>query len=257
MASFEDDNRDAYVLLLRIEIAIRECIRQAMEEELGPAWQKRIPGSLLKKIRESQVEENRPQFDFITLGPLYYLTFGDLLSVLQQAPARAAVNRLGGDHVINQIVNILAPRNAVSHARPVSSVGLMAIRVLHDQLQMALTPEVMSRLCAEPDVGLATNAAAKLLIADLKTICGEMISWPQSLSVPSAFELATVQFWWGDDSLAGFSTSAVEAAVSLIREYNELPKGVGSAWARQQFAEDRDMRACVARALTELTRVPI
>src|SRR5207249_11389800 len=54
MIPFENDNLKAYALLLRIEIAIRELLRISLEAEFGVQWRKRLPGELLKKIKESQ-----------------------------------------------------------------------------------------------------------------------------------------------------------------------------------------------------------
>ena len=53
MIPFESDNLKAYSLLLRIEIALRELLRISMESEFGVQWRKRLPGELLKKIKES------------------------------------------------------------------------------------------------------------------------------------------------------------------------------------------------------------
>ena len=64
---------------------MREMIRIAFEAEFGGRWRQRIPGALLAKIRKDESdEEKRKQFDFRRLGPLYYLTFGELTSLLRQ-----------------------------------------------------------------------------------------------------------------------------------------------------------------------------
>jgi hypothetical protein len=97
MISFENENLEAYRLLLRIEIALRECLRISMESEFGAHWQKNLPGELLKKVKESQAKENRPQFNFIRLGPLYYLTFGELLTLLHQKAGNPVAKKFGGD----------------------------------------------------------------------------------------------------------------------------------------------------------------
>jgi hypothetical protein len=140
MIPFENDNLRAYTLLLRIEIVLRESLRTSWESEFGVHWRKRLPGELLKKIKESQTEESRPQFNFVRLGPLYYLTFGDLLTLLRQKPSGAVVKKLGGDCILKQLQNIFAPRNAVCHSRPVSSVGLKTIETLYAGIERALTP---------------------------------------------------------------------------------------------------------------------
>jgi len=110
MIHFENDNLRAYKLLLRIEVVLRECLRTSFESEFGVHWRKRLPGELLKKIKQSQSEESRPQFNFVNLGPLYYLTFGELLTLLNQKSGRSISERLGGDCVLKQLENIFAPR---------------------------------------------------------------------------------------------------------------------------------------------------
>jgi len=141
MIPFESDNLRAYTLLIRIEIALRECVRQSLETEYGLQWQKKLHGELLKKIRMSQVAENRPQFDLVRLGPLYYLTFGELLTQLQQKPSRLVTDKLGGDSFLKQLENVFIPRNALCHSRPVSSVGLKTIETLYAQIEAALTKD--------------------------------------------------------------------------------------------------------------------
>lgn len=146
MIPFEHDNLKAYTLLLRIEIALRELLRIAFESEFDVQWRKRLPGDLLKKIKESQSEENRPQFGYAKLGPLYYLTFGELLMLLQQKPASGVASKLGGDCILKQLENVFIPRNAVCHSRPVSVVGLKTIETLYAQMEAALTKEGLSHL---------------------------------------------------------------------------------------------------------------
>src|SRR3990170_4737287 len=160
MIPFENDNLRAYTLLLRIEIVLRECLRKALEAEHGVQWQKKLQGELLKKIRKSQTDEYKPQFDFIRLGPLYYLTFGELLTQLQQSPCRSVSEKLGGDCFLKQLENVFTPRNAVCHSRPVSSVGLKTIETLYAQMETALTADTLARLIAKPDTGLAQFEAA-------------------------------------------------------------------------------------------------
>ena len=70
--------------LLRIEIALRELLRISLEAEFGVQWRKRLPGELLKKIKVNRkLKKTDSQFGYVRLGPLYYLTFGELLTLLQ------------------------------------------------------------------------------------------------------------------------------------------------------------------------------
>jgi hypothetical protein len=257
MIPFENDNLRAYALLLRIEITLRECLRIALESEFGVQWRKRLPGELLKKIKESQTEENRPQFNFVRLGPLYYLTFPELLPLLQQKSGRAVTDKLGGDCFLKQFENVFIPRNAVCHSRPVSSVGLKVIEALYVQLETALTSEEMARLLAKPDTGMGQDEAAQAIRTPLRQILLDLPSLPHAFPVPECYQTATNQFWWAEDSLSGFKRSAVEAAITLIREYNALPAGVGCAAIRQKFCEQGDLKKHIQDAVTELEKVSI
>jgi hypothetical protein len=48
---FEDENRNAYVLMLRIEVALREAIRLALSNEFGSQWHKRLGGEAVGSQR--------------------------------------------------------------------------------------------------------------------------------------------------------------------------------------------------------------
>lgn len=257
MIPFEEDNLRAYVLLLRIEIVLRECLRQSMESEFGPYWQKRLPGDLRKIIKESQDAEHKPQFNFLRLGPLYYLTFGELLGLLQRAEGRSVAERLGGGCFLKQLENLLAPRNALCHSRPVSSVGLKTVETLYAQMETALTEEVLAQLMADPDIGLSQEEAVKAIKPLLEQALHELPDLPRAFPIPKAYELAERQFWWADDSLATFSCSCVESAIALIREYNAIPIGVGSAGNRQKFCDQRGMKKQIQDAIIELGKVAL
>ena len=245
------------MLLLRIEIVLRECLRKSLESQSGVDWQKKLPGDLLTKIRKAQTDENKPQFNFVRLGPLYYLTFGELLILLQQKSGRSVAEKLGGDCFLKQLENIFAPRNAVCHSRPVSSVGLKAIETVYAEMETALTADGLARLIAKPDTGLTQDEAVTRLIPALNEMLRDLPDLPPAFSIPEAFQTATAQFWWADDSLAGFNRSSVEAAIALIREYNALPAGVGSAGNRQRFCEQRDLKKRIRAAITELEKVEL
>lgn len=257
MIPFENENLKAYALLLRIEIALRELLRISLEAEFGVQWRKRLPGELLKKIKESQTEENRPQFGYVRLGPLYYLTFGELLTLLQQKSGRTVAEKLGGDCVLKQLENIFVPRNAICHSRPVSSVGLKTIETLYAEMETALTTDGLAGLISKPDAGLAQDQAANGMIPALKDVLRDLPNLPPSFVIPDVFQAATAQFWWADDSLAGFNRSIVEAAIAVINEYNTLPAGVGCAATRQRFIEQCNINKGVQQAIAELEKVKL
>ena len=119
---FENTNIDALRFLLRIEVATREVLSRIMSAEHGQTWRKRIPGELLGKIRAAERDEaSRRQFAFARLGPLYYLTLGELLPVLRQNHSAAALMSLGGLAFVNELEALLPARNAACHGRPVSA----------------------------------------------------------------------------------------------------------------------------------------
>ena len=257
MIPFENDNLKAYALLMRIEIALRELLRASLEAEFGVQWRKRLPGELLKKIKQSQTEENRPQFGYVRLGPLYYLTFGELLTLLQQKSGRTVAEKFGGDCVLKQFENILVPRNAICHSRPVSSVGLKTIETLYIEMETALTAAGLVRLTEKPNVGLGQNQAASELIASLEAAIEKLPTLPSSFLIPDVYRTATAQFWWAEDTLAGFNRSVVEASFDRIREYNALPAGVGCAGARQRYCDQHQLKQEVQNAIAELKKVTL
>lgn len=257
MIPFENDNLKAYSLLLRIEIALRELLKISLESEFGVKWRNRLPGELLKKIKDSQTEDSRPQFGYVRLGPLYYLTFGELLILLNQKSGRPVAEKLGGDCVLKQLENIFVPRNAVCHSRPVSSVGLKTIETLYAEMESALTADGLARLIEKPDAGLAQDQAARELIASLQAVVEKLPSLPPSFVIPEVYRTATTQFWWAEDTLAGFNRSVVEASFDCIKEYNALPAGVGCAGTRHRYCEQHRMKQGLENAIAELRKVTL
>jgi hypothetical protein len=255
MIPFEAENLQAYKLLLRIEIVLRECLRELFEAKYGRQWQRRLQGELLKKIRQSQADENRPHFNFIRLGPLYYLTFGELITQLRQASSRSIADQFGGDAFLKQLENVLLPRNAICHSRPVPAVGLQVIEALYAQMEVALTADKFARLLAAPDCGLDQVAVANALIAALTTNAASLHLLPKTLELPDLFLSAQNQYWWADETLAGFDVLRVDQAFRLIADYNALPKGIGSSAARQHFIQTNELETRFQEAIRELEQV--
>jgi len=255
MVPFEEDNVKAYKLLLRIEIVLRECIKNSLEFTFGKNWQKYLPGTLLINIKDSQTQERRPQFNFMRLGPLYYLTLGELLTVLQQKYCRPVIDIFGGDIFLAQIQNILEPRNAISHSRPVPSVGLQAIETVYSEMVTALTPEGLLRLVERPDIGLSKDDAAEILIASLQQILVELPKLPTTLIIPDEYQIATMQYWWTDDNLAGCNRVKIETVFTTLQDYNKLPSGVGTAGIRQKISEKNDLQGQIHDAISELEKM--
>jgi len=236
---FESRNVEAYRLLLKIEVALREFLRDRLISKYGQKWHKRIPGKYLVEIRKSQSDESkRKQFDFLRLGPLYYLTFGELLEFMDEGDGREAAVSIGGAAMLNQLRLLLLPRNAIAHCRDCSQIGLEVIRNTYSQLVNALTEQRFSELLKSPDVGIRPEIAMELLKEALSAADRMLSELRSPCVICQEYNEARAQFWWGDKDLAGFDTEVVDSAIRLILQYNELPTGLGSAGLRQRFIEE-------------------
>lgn len=254
MIPFESDNLKAYKHLLRIEVILREILKTTLEQEFGTKWQKQLPGNFLVQIRQAQKEESRPNFGYKRLGPLYYLTFGDLVTLLNNRNAASVAKMLGGENVLRQLANIMVPRNAVCHSRPVSSVGLMSIETVLAQIEAALTPERVIKITRNPDTGISQEDFAASILPAIRDIMRRLPQLPTAFTSPDIYQVAITQFWWIDDQMAGFNRAIVDSAMSMIQDYNALPSGVGSLAARQIFIQERKMQEVMYTAICELER---
>lgn len=257
MIPFEDSNVEAYRLLLRIEVALRELLRESLEKAHGARWRRQLPSDLRKLIHENETEETRrKQFGFIRLGPLYYLTLGELLNVFQQAVSNSAVDRIGGKLILEQLANVFAPRNALAHSRDVSQAGLQCVRAIYSQLENSLTPHGLRQYLAKPDVGVHRDEVRPLLIGWLEDSQRRMTALEPSCPLHPAYEQAAQQYWWEMEDVAGFDHAQVDSAADVIREYDQLEKGIGSAVQRQRFVEQRGSIKAVSSALQSLQGIP-
>src|SRR5882724_9719628 len=147
MVPFERENVEAYRLLLIIEVVLRELLQATSQDHYGLGWRKKLPGKLLTKVREAERDEDlKRQLGFVRLGPLYYLTLGELIELLTQAHAKPALDKLGGVSFLAQLQNILPIRNAVSHSRAVSPTGLLSVQAIYQQVLTALGADAVLKL---------------------------------------------------------------------------------------------------------------
>lgn len=253
LCEFEARNCDAYRLLLRIELILRELLKEELRRRNGEKWQKLIPGNQLKVIREKQKEENRPQFGFVRLGPLYYLTYGELLEIYKQQAARSVIDRLGGDKVYSQLEGLVSMRNAVSHSRDVSEIGLKAITLAYDEMSTALTPSVIDSLLTHLDAGVTPEIAAKSLAEMCRTL---VIPISAGMGITIEYSLISEikdQYWWPDSSLAGFDCNQVENLLVDLATYASIPlSGIGSDLTRKRTSLALGLRDRLANIAEEL-----
>jgi len=255
MIPFEQINQNANLLLMRIEVALRQCLSISMKEELGKKWERQIAPDLLRKIRESQKEENRPQFGFVRLGPLYYLTLGELLTLLRQKHGKTVASMFGGEKFLGQIENILPVRNSVGHNRSASQVGLLAIQALYAQMETVLTQDGLRKLLKSPDVGLQPGEFAAEALPQFAKALSQIDLLPPLFELTAPFEKATEQYWWADDDLAGFKREIVESSVAALEGYNCIGSGVGSTGLRHRFCEQRALAKTIQSAISELNGI--
>ncbi len=256
MVPFEDANTEAYRLLLRIEVAVREVLRTALQDVHGPRWQRQLLKPMRQKIHEAQTEEERRrQFGFQRLGPLYYLTLGELLPLLRQRTAEDAVTQLGGTHFLDQLDNIFTPRNAVAHSRNVSDAGLAAIRALFQQMENAMGTDPLRELLENPEVGIAPTEALPRILGWFRDSNSAIRRLDVTCPSCSIYEKATAQFWWGMTEVCDLDYPAVENGARLLEQYNALPTGIGSAGGRQRFVEDNDLAQQLDKAISSLKKV--
>lgn len=251
MVPFEEINKEAGTLLLRIEVVLRELLAREYRAQHGIEWQRRIPGALLAKIRASQVAETRPQYDFLRLGPFYYLTFGELLESLKQGPGRELTRKLGGDTIIGKLEGLLAPRNAIAHSRSVSQVGLKAAQALYAEIATAVGPDRFVELAARPQAGVYPDEVRPVVCRWLLEIRKSVVEFTP-LSSNDRFADAQAQYWWPDEPMAGFCTSAIDEIAEAVDKLRAVTDGIGSAAPRLQIIRETDLRAKIDAALNDL-----
>jgi hypothetical protein len=249
---FEQRNVEAYSLLLRVEVVLRELVREHRFEVHGEAWHKQLPGEFLKLIRDAQREENRPHYGFECLGPLYYLTFGQLATVLSQAYSKPLIDKLGGQPFLKSLEAISPFRNAVCHSRPIPAIGLQQISLMHSQLTQALSADRFNRYLQNPDVGVHPEDARRDLILAISKMKQDLIDLPERLDVGPVTQMALRQYWWRPD-LAGFDIDAIERLMPYVDHYNQLARGIGASNLRHQFVRSVSLMDLTDTTLATLT----
>lgn len=252
MIPFEERNVEAYRKLLQIEICLRELTKKILADIGGQTWHKAIPGKLLSKVRDSQRDEEKPHFDFLCMGPLYYLTLGELHELLNQGNGKKVIEQLGGKQILDQLGLLLGPRNAVSHNRDVGEIGLLTINTTHKMLIASLTQEQFELLLSTPDTGvLPKNAISEFRTWAVK-LKKDIDSYPRTLALPNIYKHISNQYWWGSKELAGFDCDVIVRAVILVKQYNQLPQGVGSLEVRRAYAKKVNAIPLIDGVLAEL-----
>ena len=179
LVPFEEDNVAAYRLLLRIETAVRELLRLKLATKRAN-WLKELPPDLRTKILEERdTSERRVDYGHVKLGPLYYLTFGELVQLCQRKPPSDILTSSFGSHALEDLQALVPIRNAIAHGRRISDVAKASLEVAYARLQTAIGQEAFRDLCRAPDVGLWPDEGLRLLR-------GALVNWAGINCVPRA-----------------------------------------------------------------------
>ena len=243
-------------MVFYVEVALREIAKNAYETTYGHDWQRRIPGQLLKRIRVDQKDEQKhASLDFRRLGPLYYLTFGELVELAAQKPVVEAVRAILGQHGLELIKELIPPRNSLAHCRDLSHTALTTVRTVSSRMESGLSACGLSRLLKNPDVGLYPEDAAVSLSSWLEATLVDIENIRAVSSSDQDYRAAASQYWWSSADLAGFEVEMVNSVANKIRQYQELPDGVGAATARQHFFEQSGLLNELQQAIQILEAV--
>ena len=248
---FASRNSEGYACLLYIEVALRELARHELCRHYGEKWQKRIPGRYLQKIRRDQKDEaTKASLGFRRLGPLYYLTFGELVEVAIQEPTVEAVTRVLGQQGPALLMEIVPCRNAIAHCRDLSEEALATVRALSSRMTTGLAAHGLAGVLQQPDIGLYPEEAREL-IARWLTEVQDVLSELRALTVgQESYKEASRQYWWSSSDLAGFDVELVDGLAVKVRQYSQLPGGVGAAATRERFISESGI-------LTDLEKITL
>ena len=250
---FTQRNAEGYRYLLYVEVALRELARHELREYYGERWQKHIPGQYLQKIRKDQKDEvTQASLGFRTLGPLYYLTFGELVELSLQKPIVERLKKVLGQQGPELLRASVPARNAIAHCRDLTENALATVRALKMRLTTGLEAHDLVRLLHEPDIGIYPEEASKRLAGWLREV-QRALRELQSLSADQDdYQEATRQYWWSSSDLAGFDVKRVDGLAAKIREYSCLQHGLGAAAPRQRFISESQILAELETAILML-----
>ena len=247
---YADRNAEGYQCLLYVEVALRELTRRELRNHHGEDWQKRIPGRYLKKIRQDQKNEvMRASVGFRKLGPLYFLTFGELVELSVQRPVVDLLKKVLGQQGPELLQESVPSRNAIAHCRDLTENALATVRTLKMHMATGLAANDLVGLLQEPDIGIYPEDACVRLTTWFRRI-QEALNELKALPMDSEhYDQARRQYWWSSSDLAGFDVERVNRLAAEIDEYSHLPTGLGAAASRQRFLSESqiltELEACI------------
>ena len=145
---------------------------------------------------------------------MYYLTFGELVDLLQRRDFGAVVDLPG---ITAQLRDVITLRNAVAHSRPPVSQSVARIEMLVERLTQRFGDELCQRLIEQPEVGVFPGDGARMLLATLRQSDHDIRAVAVLTADLRPAAACRAQFWWGESELAGFDTSAVDEILYLLQ----------------------------------------
>ena len=102
---------------------------------------------------------------FRKLGPLYYLTFGELVEMSTQRPVADVLKTVLGPQALQLLQEVIPSRNAIAHCRDLTDNALASLRALTMRLATGLAAHELAPILHEPDIGVHPEEARDRLTA--------------------------------------------------------------------------------------------
>ena len=191
--------------------------------------------------RPERDEVIRASLGFRALGPLYYLTFGELVDMSSQRPIVDLLKKVLGPQAPELLRESVPSRNAIAHCRDLTENALATIRTLKMRMEVGFAAHGLTGLLQEPDIGLYPEQACRRLADWLKRVQSALGKLQPLPAEQEDYHEATRQYWWSSSELAGFDVQRVDSLAAKLREYSHLRRGVGAAATRQRLISDSGM----------------
>lgn len=246
----------AYLLLRNLEIVLRELIIMELSS-LGDAkwWKRRAPHDVQETAKRGQQYERATRWlDASTYHPIYYTDFADVRKILiSRDNWQARFN-----HVLYNKENLSADlqsleplRNTIAHSRRLSEPAVGVLIAVSDKIQSSLGKQKWDTLSEEQTVVHADIEVPRVL--SVLTTANRDLDACRRVDLAIAVG-ASGQWWWDSDVLGG-SLEQTERALSLLSEYNSLPRGRGQGHILEAWARKTRIIASIEAAIAELQTI--
>lgn len=249
-----ETNAHVAVVVYETEVALRELIREDLYTLAGPNWWKtRLPPDAVPKIKEARrYERATPWSGHIPHHPIHYLDLGDLRKTI--------ASKANWDECFSQIfkrkdlfetnLSQLEPvRNAFAHSRKVSDRGLGLAVGVRDFVKGLLGSRWYSLV-------QATSEGASIP-EHLRQVRDQFMEWEDQVqrSEPATPWSLETDAWWMDEDYLSAPLDAVHGALTLMREYQELPRGRGLGPSIQRWTRTNALPQALQLAVQQIDTI--